>query len=293
LCVRESLATSILRKALKRLAETVIEWNILDEKGKDEWGVCSILSRAIIKGGICRYAYDSELRKKLYNPDIYASLNLEIQKNFVKGHALTLYENCVRFKKVGTTGWIVLDTFKRLMGVENSVQYNVFKSLNQKVIKPAVQEINLLSDLTVNAEFQKEKRRVVAVRFLVVDKVQKSLPLELSGGIFNQKLLIRLQDDFGFAQKQAKETLVSYDEEYIVQILDFVESEIREGRVNNVPPFTKKAIEKDFRPKISRIEREQEKKKEALQRKVKADKAKLVKEEMVSELKRSFDILVT
>ena len=279
----------ILKKALKRLAETVIEWNVLDEDGREEWGVCSILSRAIIKGGRCRYAYDSELRKKLYNPEIYATLNLEIQKNFVKGHSLTLYENCARFKKVGTTGWIALETFKKLMGVEDSTQYKVFKSLNQKVIKPAVKEINNLSDLTVGVEYQKEKRRVVAVRFSVIDRVQKILPLEMSGGIYNQKLLNRLQIDFGFAEKQAKEALVNHDDEYIIQILEHVENEIRKDRVRNIPAFTKKALEKDFRPVKTRFDKEQEEAQKKRQKMAKEEAVRQAQEEQESDLKRSFD----
>ena len=45
-----------LKQSLKGLAETVAEWDMLDEKGQQEWGVSSLLSYAKLKGGICEYA---------------------------------------------------------------------------------------------------------------------------------------------------------------------------------------------------------------------------------------------
>ena len=54
-----------LRDALRGLAETVAEWDMLDERGRQEWGVSSLLSYAKLKGGICEYAYSPALAENL------------------------------------------------------------------------------------------------------------------------------------------------------------------------------------------------------------------------------------
>jgi plasmid replication initiation protein len=82
---------------------------------------------------------------------------------------LSLYENCYRFKSNGTTGVIPLETWKKLIGVESGGTYENFKNLNRKIIKPAVEEINLVSDIYVIVEYIKEGRKVVGLRFDISD----------------------------------------------------------------------------------------------------------------------------
>jgi len=137
-----------LKESLKALASVNAEWNILgDNQEEVEWGVSSLLSHAVLSKGRCRYGYSPALAEKLYNPAIYASINMRIQRKFRSKHALALYENCYRFKTVRSTGWWDLKTFRRLMGVDDSDYYHQFKHLNAKVIKPTVKEINAVSDI--------------------------------------------------------------------------------------------------------------------------------------------------
>lgn len=164
--------TATLREALRGLAETVAEWDMLDEKGRQEWGVSSLLSYAKLKGGICEYAYSPALAEKLHDPKVYALINLNIQKRFTSGHALALYENCYRFVRTGSTGWLTLEIFRRLMGVDDSDYYRTFKHLNAKVIRPAVEEINRASNIHVTPEFHRTGRTVTEIRFLIRENPQ-------------------------------------------------------------------------------------------------------------------------
>ena len=152
--------TATLRDALRGLAETVAEWDMLDEKGRQEWGVSSLLSYAKLKGGICEYAYSPALAEKLHDPKVFALINLNIQRRFTSGHALALYENCYRFVRTGSTGWWPMDLFRRLMGVEGSAYYETFKHLNAKIIKPAVAEVNRTSNIVLTPETKKTGRAV-------------------------------------------------------------------------------------------------------------------------------------
>lgn len=67
-----------LKASLRGLAETVAEWDMLDDQGQQEWGVSSLLSYARLKGGVCEYAYLPALAAKLSDPAVFALINLNI-----------------------------------------------------------------------------------------------------------------------------------------------------------------------------------------------------------------------
>ena len=139
-----------LKASLRGLAETVAEWDMLDEAGRQEWGVSSLL-------------------------------NLNIQRRFTSGHALAPYENCYRFHRTGSTGWWPLETFRRLMGVEDSSYYEVYKHLNAKIIKPSVAEVNRTSNIVVSPEVRKQGRAVTDIRFRIKPNPQLAI-LDLDDG---------------------------------------------------------------------------------------------------------------
>lgn len=165
-----------LKEALEGLQNVKMQWNLLNEKGRESWGSVPLLGGVKIEEGlgICQYAYDPFLREKLYNPEIYATINLDIQKKFGSKYALALYENCVRFRDVGSTGWMALEVFRQLLGCDGQSHYDDFKQLNQKVIKPAVKEVNETSDIEVQPEYKRSSRKVSEIRMKIADK--RNLP---------------------------------------------------------------------------------------------------------------------
>ena len=107
-----------LKTALVNLISTVFTWNIVDSKGNEKvWRARPMLMSADIECGWCIYSYHPDLREKLFNPEIFSRINLSIQAKFTSGYALALYENCLRFRRVGSTGWLELDTFRMLIGI--------------------------------------------------------------------------------------------------------------------------------------------------------------------------------
>ena len=58
---------------------------------------------------------------------------------------------------------IYLDDFKSALGISD--KYPEFKILKRAVIKPAVEELNLRSDLIINYETIKKGRSVAALGF--------------------------------------------------------------------------------------------------------------------------------
>ena len=159
-----------LKDVLRSLAECTVEWNILGKSKDNEWGVASLLASARITGGICTYAFAPHLRLKLYNPRIYAKLNLRLQNRFTHRYALILWEVCFDYfdsaRDAGETPFIPLEKFRELMGVAPD-DYTAFKTLNHRVIKPALKEINELTNFFVEVEQKREGRKIGFLKFRI------------------------------------------------------------------------------------------------------------------------------
>ncbi|TMV08283.1 replication initiation protein [Arenibacterium halophilum] len=232
-----------LKQSLRGLAETLAEWDMLDEKGQQEWGVSSLLSYAKLKGGICEYAYSPALAEKLHDPKVFALINLNIQRRFTSGHALALYENCYRFIRTGSTGWWPLDLFRRLMGVDGSAYYESFKHLNAKVIKPAVAEVNKTSNILVTPETRKKGRVVTEIRFRIKENPQLAiLDIDDGEGARHGPVYARLRDA-GVSDRLARQWLSTHGEGQVAAKLDYVET--REG-VRSKVGYLSAALEGDF-----------------------------------------------
>ena len=229
--------TDTLKAALRGLAETVAEWDMLDAEGQQEWGVSALLSYARLRGGICEYAYSPALAEKLHDPKVFALINLNIQRRFTSGHALALYENCYRFVRTGSTGWWSIELFRRLMGVADSNYYDEFKHLNAKIIKPAVNEVNKTSNIILTPEVRKMGRAVTDIRFLIAENPQLAiLDLDDGEGMRNSELYARLRA-MGVSDRLARQWMREFGETHLAQKLDYVAGQ--EGVRNTVGYLTR------------------------------------------------------
>ena len=159
-----------LKEALVALMGCVVQWNLLGKDGGPVWGAASLLAEAEIKNGICTYAYGPTFRERLHNPRMYARLSLRIQNRFHSKHAQALWEVCSDYldesRKAGETPYISLDDYRVLMGLSPD-QYPEFKTLNKRVIKDPVAEINQLTDFSVVPELKRFRRKVESVKFRI------------------------------------------------------------------------------------------------------------------------------
>ena len=234
-----------LRASLRALAETVAEWDMLDEKGRQEWGVSSLLSFAKLKNGVCEYAYSPALAQKLHDPKIYALINVHIQRNFSSGHGLALYENCYRFVRTRSTGWWSLETFRKLMGVDGSSYYESFKHLNAKIIKPAVAEVNKSSDIIITPEFQKKGRAVTEIRFLIKSNPQMAMfQIDDSDGMRNLATYKALRGQ-GVSDRLARQWITEHGEDYVKQKLSLMGEQ---AQVKSSVGYLSAALRDDYQP---------------------------------------------
>ena len=180
-----------LKETLEALVNFTVKWNVLEKDKEQEWGAASLLAYATIKNGICTYGFSLPLRLKLYNPRIYAKLNLRLQNRFSSKHSLVLWEVCFDYfdiaRKQGETSFIPIETFRELMGIEVD-EYRTFKSLNQLIIKPAVREINKETGYFVEVKQKRVGRKVAFLKFLI------SQPLEISSTMKTELADLNIHD---------------------------------------------------------------------------------------------------
>ena len=170
-----------LKEVLKSIVDCKVEWNLLNKDNKQVWGIAGLLASVEIEEGICSYEFPKPLRLKLYNPRVYAKLNLRLQNRFKRQYALVLWELCFDYfdteRDQGETPFISLDMFRDLLGIESD-EYPAFSILNRAVIKPAVKEINKETDYLVEVEQKRVGRRIGELKFRIT-KV-KEFPVQES-----------------------------------------------------------------------------------------------------------------
>lgn len=267
----------LLENSLQNIRKKDVEFNIFgqDKKNPDIWVNTSFLSYVKLdyKKGICSYGYPEPIREILKNPNIYARLNMEIQREFSSKYAIALWEyleehQCRNNEKLYTS-WLSLLDFKKLCGVPLSL-YNNFKYINKNIIKTQLKEVNKVSGLNVEVEYKKKSRKVTAIRFKVSRKEGFEYQKSLEGISPNEtiepkeEIINSLIEDYQLSKVVGKSLVKLYPLEQIQKNLVFVDDQVSKDLVKNIGAFTKNAIEMDLRLKESKFDREEREKSQKL-----------------------------
>ncbi len=245
---------SVIKDALKVLISTVIEWNVVnDVTGAENWSASSILASVSLEGPLCYYAYSPRMKMLLHSPSMFGKIDLVIQSRFRSSYGLALYENCIRYRGLPHTKWFEMDLLRKLMGI-NAGTYDVFRDFKRRVLDKAIDEVNMYSDLLIEADLMKEGRRVVRVRFKLKDRA-KRLRLGSSGkksenGAVDEisELKTTLVEQFGLSSVQLKQTLADYEIKFIQEKVKLIESSrpYKQGKVQNLAAYLISALKQDY-----------------------------------------------
>jgi hypothetical protein len=275
-----------LKDATKAMMNCIVEWDVLDKDGSEEWGAAVLLASVQIKRGICSYGFAPHLRHKLHNPEMFARLDLDMQKRFKSKHSLALWELCTDYlgakRDYGETPWIELLTFRRLMGIEDH-QYSLYKLFSQRVLSPSLDEINGVSDFRVTVEYQHRGRKITALKFKMrrvamrpePDSEQVSLFPELDdiplvvkelqdAGLSTQDALEIWQKSFTFVDGTLRPVVIDGDDEaafahYVQEKIHLLKRRQAAGKVENSTGFLREAIKKNYaNPEFAREEKRQQ-----------------------------------
>ena len=234
-----------LKLSIIRLVETSIQWNILKKDRKGEWGVSALLASAKIINGMVNYTYSNALKNLLSKPNVYTTLDLNYQKSLSSKFSLALWEFCceqldTNKTDVLQTKYIELHKLRELLGAEKE-SYEIYKDLNKYVLKPAVQEINKITDLEIDILTTRKERKVSAIAFNIVRKaIPISSQLELFGDDIDAIELMTRQveleslnsqgEKLHLNTEQIKHFLSSYEPKQILNTFNLVLEKIKLGQ---------------------------------------------------------------
>lgn len=244
---------------LNNLVTFPVKWNILEKDKKNNWGVTTVLAAYEIIDGICKYEYSDSLIEKLVNPNIYANINLDLQKKYKGKYSLILSE--VLSEHISTRGAyknsnkiIKVDDLRDILGLEDE-HYKSFKSLNAKVLKNAIKEINAIEPFKVKLKTIKKGRVINAVKFF------------LSEGSIQQKYnpdqcpLSELKEEFhltdSFVDKFMRPLLLEEDGKQIIDdavqsVREYIKAkqttEVKGDNTIVKPAIINKAIKERWKP---------------------------------------------
>jgi hypothetical protein len=268
----DSKDTILLKAALTELVNTTMEWNIVGQDKKNQWRVSGILGSVFIdeKTGMCEYTYPKHLRELFRNPNIFARLNLVVQRQFNSKYSLALWEYATGqvalsgdINDTVLTPWLELDVLHKLLGSDDSQYPERYKKFNQDVLKPAINEVNTVSDIEiVETEQRREHRKITALRFSINQKgvyeihPGQDIPklfLEIDQIVPTQQLskeksdLIARLVENGIDEKVARGLVRGYGVDRITENLEWAVRQINSGRKIERPGgFITSAIRRDF-----------------------------------------------
>ena len=252
-----------LKEILEALVDCKVEWNVLGKDKEEEWGVAVLLASANIKDGICTYGFAPHFRLKLHNPRIYAKLNLRLQNRFKSQYALVLWEVCFDYfdadRDQGETPFIPIETFKELLGL-GKADYPIFSEFNRSVIKPAIKEINTLTNYHVEIEQKRIGRRIAELKFRItrVDQIpiQESLfpdienlppvAIELVQAEIDRKIALKIAEqawDFVDPEKLPPPGIYP---DFLTYVAEKIEMSLDAAAVKNRGGFIVEAIRENY-----------------------------------------------
>ena len=180
-------------------------------------------SFALIEGGIIEYSFSDAMAEILHEPEQFIWMSLSVQNKFSRKYELSLFENCIRYVNVGSTGFKSVEDWRQILGATETT-YDQFKHLNQFVLKPAAKGVNEVSGITVEPEFEREKRKVARIKYNVRENEQMSLLEYKKHSHWRSLPVYQRAIGFGLKEVEIFYWIEGRGEQYCTEVMDYVES---------------------------------------------------------------------
>lgn len=175
---------ALVKKHLRAMVSTTVEWQSPTTGEGASWNVSGLLAHARLskeRGQVwIEWSYAVNLKQELLEPTVFARLKLEVISQLRSHAAVALYEICTRYKDVGRTARQAWRWWRPVLSGQPEtertarLEYRVFK---RDTLKPAVAEVNAITDLDVALVEHKQGRFVDEIQFTIQIKKQAALPL--------------------------------------------------------------------------------------------------------------------
>lgn len=180
----DSNDTEIIKKHLRAMVSTTVEWQSPTKGEGTAWNVSGLLAHAKLtkeSGQVwVEWSYAVNLKKELLEPTVFARLKLEVISQLRSHAAVALYEICTRYKDIAKTSrqpwrwWHPVLTGQPHSASVEKLEYRIFK---RDTLKSAIAEVNAITDLDVELIEHKQGRAISEIQFGIRLKSQTPLPL--------------------------------------------------------------------------------------------------------------------
>ena len=173
---------ALIKKHLRAMVSTTVEWQSPTTGECSSWNVSGLLAHARLykdRGQVwVEWSYAVNLKQELLQPTVFARLRLEIVSQLRSHAGVALYEICTRYKEIGRTArqawrwWQPVLSGNPPSEKTAKLEYRIFK---RDTLKPAMAEINALTDIEVELVEHRQGRFVDELQFRIAPKRQASL----------------------------------------------------------------------------------------------------------------------
>ena len=175
----------VIKEHLREMVSTIIEWQSPTPGEGANWSVSGLIAHAELitsRGELfIEWSYARNMKQEMLDPQRYAKISLHIQKRLKTAAALALYENCFRYvdNPGGLTArqpwqwWRPVLTGTALYEGNTHPEYKYFK---RDVVKPAINEVVMATDIDVSLVEHKAGRAVIDIQFTVARKANVASP---------------------------------------------------------------------------------------------------------------------
>lgn len=181
------------------------------------------------------FAFPPELHELVTNPSRYTRFSLVYQGFFKSGAALSLYEICRQYatnpSKL-TFSESPEDWHARLSGGPVSGEPMLYKYFKRDVLRPAIAEINALTDIQIELIEHKVGLRVQKIQFRVERAKQPQLEFP-APPVIDVELMEKIMA-LGVSQHDAGEILAEHGDATVRSSLEIVQSR---SELKNSPPL--------------------------------------------------------
>jgi len=158
-----------VKDSVQRLQQTLVEYNYF-KRSKRHWISAQLLGTCRMNegDGILYFTFPKEVRHFLYNPAVYARINLRVQNAFSSKYALVLYELLQLRVNAQATWRVSTEDLMRLLDIPETLSR--FSNFKQRALMPAVADINRHTAIDVTCNFEKAGKKISAILFRLARK---------------------------------------------------------------------------------------------------------------------------
>ena len=226
----DSNDTGLVKKHLRGMVTTAVEWQSPTLGEGQAWNVCGLLAHAKLfkeRGQVwVEWSYAPNLKHELLEPSVFARLRLEVLTQLRSHPAVALYEICSRYREVGRTSrnawrwWHPVLTGQPPDPAKlEKLDYRFFK---RDTLKPAIAEVSTITDLEIELVEHKRGRFIDEIQFAIAPKRQAALPMSEARRPVDLSLAKRAQA-CGLPEPALEKLLDEFGEEPVQQMLPALE----------------------------------------------------------------------